>query len=92
MPLPWHVERKDPHHPPLWPDRTKESPALNASASDTAAYPGSFNPITHGHLGIIRRIRLLFSSLIVLVASNPNKRPRQEIKLRAELVRCGLGQ
>jgi pantetheine-phosphate adenylyltransferase len=65
---------------------------MNVSASDTAVYPGSFNPFTNGHFDIIRRTRLPFPSVIVLVASNPNKQPRQDIELRAKHVRCGLGQ
>jgi pantetheine-phosphate adenylyltransferase len=63
---------------------------VNASANDTAVYPGSFDPFTHGHLDIVRRIRLLFSSVIVLVASNPNKQPRHEIELRAENIGTAL--
>jgi len=38
-----------------------------------ALYPGSFDPITNGHLEIIRRARRLFDALVVAVVHNPNK-------------------
>ncbi len=37
-------------------------------------YPGTFDPITNGHLDIIERSEKLFSSVIVAVAKNPNKK------------------
>ncbi|MEM9117036.1 MAG: pantetheine-phosphate adenylyltransferase [Cyanobacteria bacterium P01_F01_bin.56] len=40
-----------------------------------AIYPGSFDPITFGHLDIIKRSSILFKKVIVVVAANPNKRP-----------------
>ncbi|MFO0142205.1 MAG: adenylyltransferase/cytidyltransferase family protein, partial [Aphanizomenon sp.] len=40
-----------------------------------AIYPGSFDPITLGHLDLIRRGSLLFERVIVAVLRNPNKRP-----------------
>jgi pantetheine-phosphate adenylyltransferase len=38
-------------------------------------YPGSFDPITNGHLSIIKRAINLFPRVIVAVASNPGKVP-----------------
>lgn len=38
-----------------------------------AIYPGSFDPVTYGHLDIIRRARLIFEEVIVVVAVNPLK-------------------
>jgi pantetheine-phosphate adenylyltransferase len=40
-----------------------------------AVYPGVFDPVTLGHLDIIRRGTVLFDRLIVAVASNPDKQP-----------------
>ena len=40
---------------------------------DAAFYPGSFDPITNGHLNIIQRAQSMFSRLTVLVAVNPLK-------------------
>jgi pantetheine-phosphate adenylyltransferase len=39
-----------------------------------AIYPGSFDPVTNGHLDIIARARHLFDELIVAVSDNPSKR------------------
>lgn len=41
----------------------------------TAIYPGSFDPITLGHLDIIQRAAALFDKLVVVVMHNQNKRP-----------------
>ncbi|MFA5481376.1 MAG: pantetheine-phosphate adenylyltransferase [Bacilli bacterium] len=40
----------------------------------TAIYPGSFDPISNGHMDIIERISRLFDEVFVVVAVNPNKR------------------
>ncbi|MDB9526839.1 pantetheine-phosphate adenylyltransferase [Oscillatoria sp. CS-180] len=40
-----------------------------------AIYPGSFDPITFGHLDIITRASRLFEKVIVVVSANPNKTP-----------------
>jgi pantetheine-phosphate adenylyltransferase len=55
-----------------------------------AVYPGTFDPITPGHLDIIERARHLFSRVTVLVAVNADKRPagtqsERAIRLRREL-------
>ncbi len=41
----------------------------------TAIYPGSFDPLTNGHLAIIQRGLKVFDRLIVAVANNPQKKP-----------------
>ena len=38
-----------------------------------AIYPGSFDPITNGHIDIIKRAALLFDELIVTISSNSSK-------------------
>ena len=40
----------------------------------TAIYPGSYDPVTYGHLDIIRRSAVLVDKLIVTVFVNPNKK------------------
>ena len=40
----------------------------------TAVYPGSFDPISNGHLDIIKRSANIFDKVYVLVSLNPNKR------------------
>lgn len=44
-------------------------------AKHLALYPGSFDPITFGHLDVIRRGRRLFDELVVAVGRNPGKQP-----------------
>lgn len=52
-----------------------------------AIYPGTFDPVTNGHLDIIRRAVRLFDHLTVAVAANPGKDPLFDLKDRAALVR-----
>jgi len=52
-----------------------------------AVYPGSFDPITLGHLNVIERISRLFDRLIVGAGINIEKRSMFEVEERVELVR-----
>jgi len=52
-----------------------------------AIYPGSFDPITNGHLDLIRRGLFLFDRLVVAIADNPDKRPLFTGEQRLEMVR-----
>ncbi|MEC4817497.1 MAG: pantetheine-phosphate adenylyltransferase [Scytonema sp. PMC 1069.18] len=52
-----------------------------------AIYPGSFDPITLGHLDIIQRGSRLFERVIVAVLRNPNKTPLFTVQKRLELIR-----
>lgn len=52
-----------------------------------AIYAGTFDPITNGHLSVLRRVAGLFDQLIVLVAVNPDKRPLFSEAERVELIR-----
>ena len=53
----------------------------------TAVYPGSFDPITSGHLNIIRRAANIFDKLIVCVMVNGGKHPMFTLEEREELIR-----
>jgi len=50
-------------------------------------YPGSFDPITYGHLDIITRSAKLFDKLIVAVLSNPQKKPLFTVDERVEMIK-----
>ena len=50
-------------------------------------YPGSFDPLTNGHLSIIKRGLLVFEKLIVAIATNPKKTPLFSVEERAQLIR-----
>ncbi|MCC3750740.1 MAG: pantetheine-phosphate adenylyltransferase [Halorhodospira halophila] len=58
----------------------------------TAIYPGTFDPITHGHTDLIQRGARLFDRLIVGVAANPSpsKTPTFAVEERLELARTAL--
>ena len=51
-----------------------------------AIYPGSFDPVTNGHLDIISRATKLFDKVIVLVSKNPNKPSSFSITERKDLL------
>ncbi|MGA2899853.1 MAG: pantetheine-phosphate adenylyltransferase [Candidatus Acidiferrales bacterium] len=51
-----------------------------------AIYPGSFDPVTNGHLDLIARGAMIFDKLIVAVAHNLEKDPLFEVKERIELL------
>jgi pantetheine-phosphate adenylyltransferase len=55
-----------------------------------AIYPGSFDPITNGHLDIIQRARKLFDRLIVAVMANPSKKSLFTLEERRRLVERSL--
>ncbi len=55
-----------------------------------AIYPGSFDPITLGHLDIIQRGSRLFTKVIVAVLRNPNKTPLFSVQKRLELIRYSV--
>ncbi len=55
-----------------------------------AVYPGSFDPITFGHIDIAARAAKLFDRVHVLVVHNPNKDPRFTAAERVELVKAAL--
>lgn len=50
-------------------------------------YPGSFDPITNGHLDIINRASKLFDEVIILVAHNKNKVSRFSVNERVEMIK-----
>jgi pantetheine-phosphate adenylyltransferase len=52
-----------------------------------ALYPGTFDPITYGHIDVVRRATELFSLVVVLVARNSTKRPMFTDVERAEMIR-----
>lgn len=54
--------------------------------SVTAIYPGTFDPLTNGHMDLIKRSCKLFDRVIVAVASNPKKKPWFTLRERVDLI------
>ncbi len=57
------------------------------TGSKIAIYPGSFDPITNGHVDIIKRGSRIFDKIIVLVAFNPRKSFLFTVEERCQLIR-----
>lgn len=53
----------------------------------TAIYPGSFDPLTNGHIDIIKRALILFDNIIVTVFKNPTKKALFTTSERVEMIR-----
>lgn len=56
-----------------------------------AVYPGSFDPITNGHLDLIRRGLNIVDQIIVAVSYNPGKKHMFTLKERVEMVKMAVG-
>jgi pantetheine-phosphate adenylyltransferase len=57
-----------------------------------AIYPGSFDPITNGHLDVIERARKLFDEVIVAIAHNDEKQPLFTLEERLDLLQQTVGK
>jgi pantetheine-phosphate adenylyltransferase len=51
-----------------------------------AIFPGSFDPLTNGHLDVIKRSSPLFDEIIVAVLNNPDKKPMFTVEERVEMI------
>jgi len=58
----------------------------------TVIYPGTFDPITNGHLDLIQRAARLFDCVIVAVAQDGGKNPLFSLSERLELVKRSIGE
>lgn len=52
-----------------------------------AVYPGSFDPITYGHIDIAQRALKVFDKLIILVSVNPHKNPLFSVEERIDMIK-----
>jgi pantetheine-phosphate adenylyltransferase len=56
-----------------------------------AVYPGTFDPVTNGHIDILERSLVLFDRVIVALATNPRKQPLFSAGERVDFIRSALG-
>jgi pantetheine-phosphate adenylyltransferase len=61
-------------------------PAHSAGKPHVAIFPGSFDPVTYGHLDVIARGRRLFDRVIIAVGRNPGKEPLFSVEERVGLL------
>jgi pantetheine-phosphate adenylyltransferase len=73
-------QNPSPTTPPLPPNKPRPREHL-------ALYPGSFDPITYGHLDVVRRGRHLFDRIVIAVGRNPGKDPLFSVDERLGMVR-----
>lgn len=52
-----------------------------------AVYPGTFDPITNGHLSIVNRALKIFDNLIIAILNNPHKAPLFTLQERIDMIR-----
>ena len=57
-----------------------------------AVYPGSFDPITNGHLDVISRAAFAFDKVVVAVLANPRKQPLLPVEARVRIIRDALAE
>jgi pantetheine-phosphate adenylyltransferase len=57
-----------------------------------AVYPGTFDPITNGHVDIVRRALALFDRVIVALAENVRKAPMFTLEERRAMIRASIGE
>lgn len=57
-----------------------------------AIYPGTFDPITNGHMDIIKRARTLFDGVLVAVAYSVEKRPMFDVGTRVKMIKSAVAE
>lgn len=55
-----------------------------------AIYPGTFDPITNGHIDLVRRAAIMFDHVVVAIAFNPSKTPLFPLDERVELAKRAI--
>ncbi len=55
-----------------------------------AVYPGTFDPVTNGHIDLIKRGVKIFDKVIIAVAVNPTKKPLFSIEERVEMLKASV--
>jgi pantetheine-phosphate adenylyltransferase len=56
-----------------------------------AIYPGTFDPITNGHIDVVQRSLNIFDKVIMAVSNNPEKKPLFTLEERIEMIKEAIG-
>ena len=59
---------------------------------NTAIYPGTFDPVTHGHTDLVARAARVFDRVVVAIAESPHKKPLFSLRRRIEMTEHVLGE
>ncbi len=70
---------------------TSPTPPTPPTPRHIAVYPGTFDPITNGHIDILSRSLAVFDQVIVAIAANVRKTPLFTVEQRIEFIRAALG-
>jgi pantetheine-phosphate adenylyltransferase len=62
------------------------------SAHQIAVYPGTFDPVTHGHTDLVTRAARVFDKVIVAIAESPHKTPLFSLEERIDMTRGELSE
>ena len=62
------------------------------SAHRIAVYPGTFDPVTHGHTDLVTRAARVFDKVIVAIAESPHKTPMFSLEERIQMTRGELSE
>ena len=65
---------------------------MSVASTRIAVYPGTFDPVTNGHVDLVDRAAPLFERLVVGVAESPGKKPALPLSLRVDLARDALSR
>jgi len=65
---------------------------MTDSRTSLAVYPGTFDPVTHGHIDILGRGLQLFDRVVVAIATNPRKSPLFTMEERIAFIEDGIGE
>src|SRR3954449_12645697 len=72
--------------------RRDDAVLLHSIAMTTALYPGSFDPITYGHIDVIGRATTVFDKVVVGVLINPKKSPLLSLDQRTDVIREAISE
>lgn len=71
--------------------RTVRVETMSQGSAKIVVYPGTFDPITNGHVDLVQRASKLFDSVVVAVAESPRKKPLFALEERVSLCEQVLG-